>query len=65
MSTRDSQEDLRDCLGADWLPVSGDTATVKVLQEGLATPTAIEPSGDTLCYGERAADRAHSMPLPK
>jgi hypothetical protein len=31
----------------------------------LATPTAIEPAGDTLWYGERAADRAHSMPLPK
>jgi hypothetical protein len=49
----------------DVVTVSGDTATVKVLQEGLATPTAIEPAGDTLWYGERAADRAHSMPLPK
>jgi hypothetical protein len=49
----------------DMVTVSGDTASVKVLQEGLATPTAIEPAGDTLWYGERAADRAHSMPLPK
>jgi hypothetical protein len=49
----------------DMVSVSGDTATVTVLQEGLATPTAIEPAGDTLWYGERAADRAHSMPLPK
>jgi hypothetical protein len=49
----------------DMVTVSGDIATVKVLQEGLATPTAIEPAGDTLWYGERAADRAHSMPLPK
>ena len=45
--------------------VTGDTATVTVLQEGLATPTAIEPAGDTLWYGERAADRVHSMLLPK
>jgi hypothetical protein len=36
-----------------------------VLQEGLATPTAIEPAGDTLWFGERAGDRARSMPLPK
>jgi hypothetical protein len=49
----------------DMVTVSGDTATISVLQEGLATPTAIEPAGDTLWYGERAADRAHSMPLPK
>jgi hypothetical protein len=49
----------------DMVTVSGDTATVTVLQEGLATPTAIEPAGDTLWYGERAADCAHSMPLPK
>jgi sugar lactone lactonase YvrE len=49
----------------DMVTVSGDTAIITVLQEGLATPTAIEPSGDTLWYGERAADRAHSMPLPK
>jgi streptogramin lyase len=49
----------------DMVAVSGDTATVTVLQQGLATPTAIEPFGDTLWYGERTADRAHSMPMPK
>jgi hypothetical protein len=49
----------------DMVTVNGDTASVTVLQEGLATPTAIEPSGDTLWYGERMADKAHSMPLPK
>jgi hypothetical protein len=49
----------------DMVTVSGDTATITVLQEGLATPTAIEPTADTLWYGERAADRARSMPLPK
>jgi hypothetical protein len=49
----------------DMVTVNGDSATITVLQEGLATPTAIEPAGDTLWYGERAADRARSMPLPK
>jgi hypothetical protein len=49
----------------DMVTINGDTATITVLQEGLATPTAIEPFGDTLWYGERAGDRAHSMPLPK
>jgi hypothetical protein len=49
----------------DMVTVSGDTATITVLQEGLATPTAIEAAGDTLWYGERAGDRAHSMPLPR
>jgi hypothetical protein len=49
----------------DMVTVTGDTASVTVLQQGLATPTAIEPFGDTLWYGERTADRAHSMPLPK
>jgi hypothetical protein len=49
----------------DMVTVTGDSAQVTVLQEGLATPTAIEPAGNTLWYGERAGDRAHSMPLPK
>ena len=49
----------------DAVTIDGDTAHITVLQQGLATPTAIEPAGDTLWYGERAADRAQSMPLPK
>jgi hypothetical protein len=49
----------------DMVTITGDTATITVLQEGLAAPTAIEPAGDTLWYGERSADRAHSMPMPK
>lgn len=49
----------------DMVTVDGDTASVTVLQQNLATPTAIQPFGDVLWYGERAADRAHSMPLPK
>jgi len=48
----------------DMVTVNDDTAHITVLQEGLATPTAIEPAGDTLWYGERTGDRAHSMPLP-
>jgi hypothetical protein len=49
----------------DMVTVTGDTAAITVLKEGLVTPTAIEPAGDTLWYAERGADRAHSMPLPK
>jgi hypothetical protein len=42
-----------------------DAAKVQVLVEGLGTPTAIEPVGGTLWYGERSKDRAVSIPLPK
>ena len=48
----------------DMVTVGGDAASITVLQEGLATPTAIEPAADTLWYGERAGDRARSMRLP-
>ncbi len=49
----------------DAVTIDGDTAHIKVLAEGLGTPTAIEPAGGTLWYGERSKDRAVSMPLPK
>lgn len=49
----------------DMVTVSGETASVTVLKEGLARPTAVEPAGDTLWYGELAADRADFIPLPK
>jgi hypothetical protein len=49
----------------DMVTVSGETASVTVLKEGLARPTSVEPAGDTLWYGELAADRANSMTLPK
>ena len=49
----------------DMVTVSGDKASVTVLKEGLAVPTAIEPAGDTLWFGELEADRANSMPLPR
>jgi sugar lactone lactonase YvrE len=48
----------------DMVTVKGDTATITVLKEGLAVPTAIEPAGDTLWYGELEGDRAGSIPLP-
>jgi hypothetical protein len=49
----------------DMVTVSGDTATVTVLKQGLAVPTAVEPAGDALWYNELEADRALSIPLPK
>ena len=45
--------------------VSGDKGTVAMIQEGLKTPTAVEPAGDTLWITERATGKVHSMPLPK
>jgi hypothetical protein len=49
----------------DMITVNGDTAKVTVLKEGLATPTAVEPSGGSLWYNELEADRADSIPLPR
>jgi hypothetical protein len=49
----------------DMVSVSGETASITVLKEGLKTPTAIEPAGGALWYNELEADRAGSMPLPK
>jgi hypothetical protein len=49
----------------DVLTVTGDKASVKVIKEGLKTPTAVEPAGDTLWIGERGAGKAVSMPMPK
>jgi hypothetical protein len=45
--------------------IDGDQATVTTLLDGLTTPTAIEPSGDTLWVGDRANDKAVSIALPK
>jgi sugar lactone lactonase YvrE len=47
------------------ITVDGDKASVTVLKEGLKTPTAIEPAGDTLWFTERAIGKAESIPLPK
>jgi sugar lactone lactonase YvrE len=47
------------------LTINGDKATVAVIKEGLKTPTAVEPAGDTLWIAERGAGKAVSMPMPK
>jgi sugar lactone lactonase YvrE len=47
------------------ITVSGDKATVTVIKEGLNTPTAVEPAGDTIWIAERATGKAVSIPMPK
>jgi hypothetical protein len=47
------------------MTIDGDKAHVTVLKDGLKTPTAIEPAGDTLWFSERAIGRAESIPMPK
>jgi DNA-binding beta-propeller fold protein YncE len=47
------------------ITVNGDKATVTVIKEGLKTPTAVEPAGDTIWIAERGAGKAVSIPMPK
>jgi|SRR4051794_11702862 len=47
------------------IAVTGDTATVTVLKEGLNTPTAVEPAGDVIWIAERGSGKAVSIPMPK
>jgi sugar lactone lactonase YvrE len=47
------------------IAVNGDKATVKVIKEGLKTPTAVEPAGDMIWIAERGAGKAVSIPMPK
>jgi sugar lactone lactonase YvrE len=47
------------------ITVNGDKGSVMVIKEGLKTPTAVEPAGDTLWIAERGAGKAVSMPMPK
>jgi sugar lactone lactonase YvrE len=47
------------------LTVNGDKASVTVIKEGLKTPTAVEPAGDTIWIAERAAGKVVSIPMPK
>jgi len=49
----------------DELTINGDIAHVTVLKDGLKTPTAVEPAGDTLWIAERGAGKADSIPMPK
>ncbi|HLX44559.1 MAG TPA: hypothetical protein VKR43_14035 [Bryobacteraceae bacterium] len=47
------------------ITVKGDKASVEVIKEGLKTPTAVEPAGDTIWIAERGAGKAVSIPMPK
>jgi len=47
------------------ITVNGDKASVQVIKEGLKTPTAVEPAGDTIWIAERGAGKAVSIPMPK
>jgi sugar lactone lactonase YvrE len=47
------------------ITVTGDKGTVTVLKEGLITPTAVEPAGDTIWIAERGTGKAVSIPMPK
>jgi hypothetical protein len=49
----------------DALTITGDTAHVTVLKDGLKTPTGVEPSGDTLWISERGAGKVWSIAIPK
>src|ERR1700719_4262264 len=49
----------------DVITVNGDKASVTVIKEGLKTPTAVEPAGDTIWVAERGAGKAVSIPMPK
>jgi hypothetical protein len=45
--------------------LSGDRGSVTVLKEGLKTPTAVEPAGDTIWIAERGAGQVVSIPMAK
>jgi sugar lactone lactonase YvrE len=47
------------------LTINGDTASVRVLKDGLSTPTGVEPAGDTIWFTERGAGKVDSIPMPK
>ncbi len=47
------------------ITVHGDKVGVRVIKDGLNTPTGVEPAGDTIWIAERGAVKAVSMPMPK
>jgi hypothetical protein len=49
----------------DALTIDGDRAHVTVLKDGLDTPTAVEPAGDTIWIANRGKGEAVSIPMPK
>jgi sugar lactone lactonase YvrE len=49
----------------DSLTITGDTAHVTVLKDGLNQPTAVEPAGNTIWIANRGAGQVVSIPMPK
>ena len=47
------------------LTVTGDTAHVTVVKDGLDAPTGVEPRGDSVWISERGAGKVWSVPMPK
>ena len=47
------------------ITVHGDKASVTVIKDGLKTPTAVEPAGNSIWVAERGAGKALSIPMPK
>jgi hypothetical protein len=47
------------------ITVNGDKASIAVIREGLATPTGVEPAGDTLWITERGTGKVWSLPMPR
>jgi DNA-binding beta-propeller fold protein YncE len=47
------------------ITVNGDKASVTVIKEGLNSPTAVEPAGDTIWIAERGAGKVVSIPMAK
>ena len=47
------------------ITVTGDKGSVTVIKEGLTTPTAVEPAGDTIWIAERGTGKAVSIPMPE
>ena len=47
------------------ITVDGDKASITVIKDGLNSPTAVEPAGDTIWIAERGAGKAVSIPMPK
>jgi hypothetical protein len=47
------------------ITVNGDKASVTVIKEGLKTPTAVEPAGDTIWSPNAALARQCLFPMPK
>jgi len=47
------------------ITVNGDKASVTVIKEGLKTPTAVEPAGDTIWIAERGTGKAVSIPMSR